>query len=567
MRITLDLIDAERAVLHANQVLPEHIREHLSLFGVRYSGNRRAWILSVEVLPAIWRFFEDLGHTPEVQSNLEEWLRQRWVIRRARETRLEQRIKSAPLHPRPHQEDGALFLVQRARAILADPTGSGKTATVLLAVDPEDRVLGVVPATAMGTWLREMAQWTPDRLVKIVGPKVRSFAKLNPNYQACSRFCWPEPREAVLVTPDRLPDIYAGWASREEDWGEPPEGIRCFADEVEAAFRVPETQRTSRFRSLCRAILRNNGSCWLTTATMYSHRPEDLWTVLDHIGLAEPIFGTRQRFVHLTGGKLELIVQSRKTPRHAYVWPRDPIIAPEVYQSMKPWVLRRSREEIMPWLPPITRQVIPVTLPSKVTYVCNEVLDELERLDVDLDRALESAATYQKGAAFEALSRASAAIAEAKVPAMLELILAHERAEEPLLVASAHLAPLESLRQREGWAVIDGSTPAQERAHYAEAFQRGELLGLGLSIRACGRSLTLDRAAHMLIVDPEWGPGDNIQAEGRITRLNQRRSVLIRYLQADHVIDERRYDILFGKLRTLQELETSLEQTVETLAT
>ncbi len=80
-----------------------------------------------------------------------------------------------------------------------------------------------------------------------------------------------------------------------------------------------------------------------------------------------------------------------------------------------------------------------------------------------------------------------------------------------------------------------------------DAFQRGELKGIGCTIKAGGVAITLTRASNEIFVDREPVPALNEQAEDRCFRMGQKRAVLVRILVARHPLDERIMEIIEGK--------------------
>jgi len=143
-------------------------------------------------------------------------------------------------------------------------------------------------------------------------------------------------------------------------------------------------------------------------------------------------------------------------------------------------------------------------------------------------------------------------LAKAKIPAMLNLVEEFEEQEEPLLVFSAHRAPIDTLAQREGWATITGDVSADERQVIAKDFQDGKYKGLAMTIDAGGVALTLTRASQVLFVDRTFTPGLNEQAEDRVFRIGQTRGVIISTLVGDHYLDRRLASILCEKTELIK---------------
>jgi SNF2 family DNA or RNA helicase len=145
------------------------------------------------------------------------------------------------------------------------------------------------------------------------------------------------------------------------------------------------------------------------------------------------------------------------------------------------------------------------------------------------------------------MSEVRASLATAKIPALVEIVADIEEADEPIVVFSAHRAPIDHLGTRDGWAAITGDTPATARTEIEARFQRGELRGVAATIQAGGVAITLTRAHRAVFVDQDWTPALNAQAEDRICRIGQDRGVIITRLIADHTLDRRIAEVLASK--------------------
>src|SRR5262245_21495662 len=166
-------------------------------------------------------------------------------------------------------------------------------------------------------------------------------------------------------------------------------------------------------------------------------------------------------------------------------------------------MLRRRREEALPQLPAKQYRTVVVGLDRLLGRDLDRLWEEWGRWFVARDELPP----------FEHFSEVRERLARSRIPAMLELVQEYEEQDVPLVVFSAHRAPVEALRGREGWAVITGETPPAERQAAVEAFQAGRLKGMGLTIQAGGTGLTLTHAWAALLVDLDWAPANNAQAE------------------------------------------------------
>lgn len=414
----------------------------------------------------------------------------------------------------PFQRTGVEWLTPRANALLADEMGLGKTAQALCALPYGAPVIIVAPVVAKGVWAAEIKMWRPDYTnVSVLAGK--------------GSFRWPEAGEIVITNYEVLPTELKSSA---------PTGTVIIADEAHMV-KNRKAKRTLCFAAVSEAVRKAGGKCWLLTATPLLNTPPELWQVLAGAGLAEEAFGEFKAFAGMFGYVKH---------GHGGSWgmPSD-----KVRGALVKVMLRRHRLDVLPDLPTKIRTDVEVNgLDEATKKLCDEVLQTLEDLGINLEAAIDgSEATKIHGAAFEAISKARAALATAKIPAMLEIVEQYEDACEPLVVFSAHRAPIDVLAKREGWAVITGDTAPEERTEIAKRFQAGELKGIGATIRAGGVSITLTQAHHALFCDLAWTPALNSQAEDRICRIGQDKGVIVKRLIATHKLDRRVMELLTKK--------------------
>lgn len=420
---------------------------------------------------------------------------------RAQLARLSVRATPAePLELRPFQRVGAAFLASRHAALLTDDPGLGKTPQALAALPLEAPVLVIAPAAATGVWLREQAAWRPDYRALVL--------------QGRRSFRWPAPGQMVVTNYELLSDAP----------GAAPAGCVVIADEAHA-LKDAEARRTKRFRRVSAEALGARGRCYLLTATPLLNRPEELWAVLEAANLGSEAFGGWAGFVTAFRGR------ERRSGKYTWGTPDSAAVA----NALRRVSLGRARMEVLPELPVKTWSTVMVDIDDPT----RALLD-----GIDMDEVLRVA---NAGTGFAQLSAARAALATAKIPALLEVVQDFEDRNEPLVVFSAHLRPLLRVGRRTGWATITGETSAERRAQIAEAFQAGRLRGVACAIRAGGVAITLTRAANVVFVDRSWTPAENTQAEDRCCRIGQSRGVNVLLLVADHPVDERVTEIQEAK--------------------
>ncbi len=423
---------------------------------------------------------------------------------------------------RPFQKHGVDRLKSRRNYLLADDPGVGKTPQAVMAVEDDAPVLVACPASIKGVWAREFSRWRPE------------FETLTVRKKKDFRF--PKRGQVMIVSYDMLPPVRTKMDAK---FWIPPDGMHLIGDEA-TSLKSNKSRRHNSFKAISRNTLRSNGKVWLLSGTPIINHPYELWNMLQCASLETEAFGSFGRFMYLFNGK---------QGRFGIVYGEP---KPEVRDCLGRVMLRRTKREVLPELPPVQFNDIPVEIPDDVRKVCDKAWEALKENGVDLEGALDLAdATAITGAEFDEVAKARKALAVSKVSAMLETIETYEEAEEPLVVFSAHRAPIEVLENREGWAAIHGQVDADTRTRVVEDFQAGRLKGIALTIQAGGMGLTLTRASNGLFVDLAWTPAMNRQAQDRLDRMGQTRGVMIHRLVADHAIDQRVTAVLTEKMRLI----------------
>lgn len=499
----------------------------------RFDDERRAHELPLGKAPALALELERAGFT--VAANGVGPLVEVERGRAERQTEDEVTARIAELASRgnivrPFQETGARMLASRDRFILGDPMGVGKTWQAAVALPPRPRVLVICPATVKGNWLDELRNLRPDLFVQVLS--------------GAGSFRYPMTGSAVILNYDILPDSP----------GMAPSGVIAIVDEAHYVKSARAT-RTKRLTAILSSVFRSGGRAWALTGTPIENHPRELKTLLKIFGLFEEAFddeATFARLFHLTRRKAFI----GEHPEDAWDWSNPD---PEVALRLRRVSLRRRLEEVLPELPGVTYRDVTVELPGDVRRICDEALAALKARGINLDAVEDLVRMTQPGVAFELLSRAYAAIATAKIPAMEELIAGYEAQDEPLVVFSVHRGPIDAAGARPGWKTISGDVNAETRTQTVKDFQAGSLKGVAITTQAGGVGITLTRSAHALMVDSWWNASKDDQAIARLRRLGQSRWILVTRIVAAHPID--------WKILALQAMKKGLtDATVEASA-
>ncbi len=493
--------------------------------GARYSKADNAQICDVVQGTALIAALRTAGFVADVAPDLAAALQARAAQATAevaggsqRATGVDAQLRALGKALFPFQGHGVEWLAPRQKAILGDDMGLGKTIQALIALPVNAPVLVVCPKVAKGVWEAETAKWRSDLTVTVISGR--------------GNFRWPVAGEMVIVNYDVLPGEKAakkGWAATlPVELQTAPQGVVLIADEAQT-LKNSGTSRTSQFRALRDCAFAADGRVWLLTATPIMNRGAELWAMLQALSAGNQVYGSYARFTQLW---------NCEQTRYGTDWGQP---EPEVASLLTNIMLRRMKRDVLTELPAKTvRTVVVNGLSAGLRQSCDAVMKggNLAKLLAD---------PKSNTLAFETLSKVRAALAEAKYDAAVELVETFEDANEPVVVFSAHRAPILALGKRPGWACITGDTTDIERTAIAARFQAGELKGIAGTIKAIGVSLTLTRSSNGIFIDEEWTPSWNAQAQDRLNRIGQTRGVVITRLVADHPLDRRIAELLADK--------------------
>jgi len=505
---------------------PQNLDLLRSIPGARWEQDNQWWSVSLEMADRrrLLEVAEKIGL--EVPPSLR-------IIEVTEEA---QNATNAGLYP--FQVEGVNFLAHKDKALLGDEMGLGKSVQSLMGIPARGAALVICRAGLKYNWLDEVSKWRPD-LKPIVLNGRKSFR-------------WPASGEVVIINNDILPEEFN---TPKKNKGEQMEAywdrlktyrnglkerhpqaanVNLIVDEAHD-YKNHEAARSRKVKEFSKLARKLTG----LTGSPLTNRPEDLFGVLDVLGLAKEVFGSWERFQLLFNAYSER-VWTGKGYINKIVWGKPQPIVPELLRRS---MLRRRRADVLPDLPAKTYTNL---LVGPVDPALQKALDEMWEewgTAVQIEGELPP---------FEKFSEIREKLARSRVDAMIEYVENAEEQEVPLVVFSAHLAPLDALLGRPGWAVITGVTSPLKRQEIVRAFQAGKLKGVGVSIKAGGVGINLTHAWKALFVDLDWTPAANWQAEDRIARIGQlSNKVEIIRMVSDHPLDLHIQNMLVDKIDTI----------------
>jgi SWI/SNF-related matrix-associated actin-dependent regulator 1 of chromatin subfamily A len=416
----------------------------------------------------------------------------------------------------PFQIEGVKFLQSKKRALLGDDMGLGKSVQALMAIPKDDCVIIVSPSCVKYNWAKEIKKWRPDYTSIIVNNK--------------ENFVLPEKNQIVIVNRENIPDYYDKSNENHKTYFNKDliNRLKSICLIVDEAHKFKST-RTIGSKKI-RIISKHSHTCWLLTGTPILNRAKDLWGVLAAGHMEKEVFSNYDNFMRLFNAHQGRFGIEFGLP--------DPCV-PALISKVR---IARKKETVLPELPSKIFTKMVVSLNDNVEG--KKIIAMIDALSPDISKMVHDGMLPP----FNKFSKIRMEIAKNRIPAMLEYLDDCEESETPVIVFSAHLAPLNALRSKDNWGIIDGATDPEMRSKIVENFQAGLLDGVACTIEAGGVGLTMTRAQKVLFVDMDWTPANNWQAEDRICRIGSKhRSVEVVQMISDHPLDVHVHNLIEEK--------------------
>jgi len=420
---------------------------------------------------------------------------------------------------RPYQREGLgwLHFLRRlgAGGCLADDMGLGKTIQVLALLEARREAgagpsLVVVPRSLVFNWRQEAGRFAPAlRVLDYTGGERRRAALEPGGY------------DLVLTTYGTLRRDVADLRAVPFDY--------VVLDEAQAI-------KNAGTASAKAARLLNGAHRVAMTGTPVENRLAELWSIFEFLNPG--MLGAAAVFKAAGAGAAEGDREARAL----------------LGRALRPFILRRTKQQVARDLPEKLEQTIYVDLEPAQRQLYDELRDHyraalLGRIDrVGIGRAklqiLEALLRLRQAACHPGLIDAARADEGGGKLELLRSRLAEATAEgHKVLVFSQFTSFLALLRRRldaDGvtYEYLDGRT--RDRQARVERFQGDPACQLFLiSLKAGGQGLNLTAADYVFLLDPWWNPAAEAQAIDRAHRIGQSRRVFASRLIARDTVEEK----------------------------
>ena len=393
------------------------------------------------------------------------------------------------------------WLLHLAETVSQQAAASGRTTPF--------RALIVCPKSVMHGWLTETERFAPTL----------TALSFTPTHAYARRMPGPPDKPALLVvnyTQLRL----------QPDWFKSHTWDAIVLDEAQF-IKNPSSQTAVIARSL------HTSHRLALSGTPIENRLLDLWSLF---AFAQPgLLGAQASF-------------KRQYPVE------DETSTSRLHQRVRHFLLRRTKAQVAPELPPRTEDEIVVDLegPQRVLYDAELKRARAQLLGIETNKALDgvrfnvlaSLLRLRQICCHPALiSDAHADMPSAKIDALVERLEELRDEGQQVLVFSQFVSLLELIRPRLAAAAIPylmltGQT--ENRAELVDKFQSDKTQTVFLlSLKAAGFGLNLTAASYVILYDPWWNPAVEAQAIDRTHRIGQTRPVIAYRLVAADTVEQK----------------------------
>ncbi len=418
---------------------------------------------------------------------------------------------------RPYQKEGLGWMAFLRRmgfgGCLADDMGLGKTVQVLALLERRRQEgvgpsLVVVPKSLVLNWIQEAGRFAPRlRIRNHTGPD----------------------RHAEPLDPATFDLLVTTYGTLRRDAPELSEVAFDYVvlDEAQA-IKNPGSASAKAAR-----LLSGDYRLALSGTPIENHLGE-LWSLFEFLNPG--MLGSAGAFRSLRSGERGL--------------PDDNETQAILARALRPFLLRRTKEEVAPDLPERTEQTVLIELTGEQRKLYDglrkryqvELLGKVDGKGMSTSRIqiLEALLRLRQAALHPGLvDPGHRGTAGAKLPLLVETLEEVVAEGHRALVFSQFTSFLALVRERLdrsqiAYEYLDGRT--RDRQARVDRFQNGGPPVFLISLRAGGHGLNLTAADYVFLLDPWWNPAVEAQAIDRSHRIGQTKPVVaLRYIARDTV--------------------------------
>lgn len=446
-----------------------------------------------------------------------------------------------------YQMDGINWLyykfLRRENAVLADDMGLGKTVQVIglfAALIHKHQCwpfLVVAPNSTVPNWRREIKAWAP--MIRVTTYYGSAFSRQTAKDYEMFPHGERDLRSHVVI---------ASYESMVDDDAK----ARVLKKVHWAGLIVDEGQRLKNDKSQLYECLRRMNFDFkaILTGTPLQNTIRELFNLLQFINPKIDAEILEQRYSDLNKESISTL-----------------------HEMIRPCFLRRTKAEVLPFLPPMVQIILPVSMsvvqkklyksilgknPELIKMICKKQTTQLKKADrhnlnnilVQLRKCLCHPFIYNRDIEEQThdpyLAHRHLVEASGKLQ-LLNLMLPklHDRGNR-VLIFSQFLENLDIVEDFLSgldlkYCRLDGSLTSRQKQHQIDSFNadNSPYFAFLLSTRSGGVGINLATADTVIIMDPDFNPKQDMQALSRAHRIGQKNTVLVFHLTTKASVEEK----------------------------
>ncbi|MCC3863526.1 DEAD/DEAH box helicase [Terrisporobacter petrolearius] len=391
--------------------------------------------------------------------------------------------------------------------ILADEMGLGKTIqTIAFLLNKKDKkTLIVTPTSLIHNWKSEFEKFAPSLSVGISHGLKKDRLSIIKNINDFN---------VILTTYGSLRNDIEEYEKLEFDY--------CIIDEAQN-IKNPLASSTDAVK----AIKASNK--FALTGTPIENNLMELWSIFDFI----------------MPGYLYSLTKFNA------IFIKDVSQVENLKRMIKPFILRRTKEQVIKELPPKIEKEFYVEMGKTQRNTYGIYVEEIKRRLEEKKDVKNKITIFSYLTKLRQLCLDPSIIVEgykgksAKTDTCLEIIKDYIEKDNKILVFSQFTSVLKNIgkklnKNKINFYYLDGSTPAKDRITLVDSFNNNEEIKVFLiSLKAGGTGLNLTSANTVIHFDPWWNPSVQNQASDRAHRIGQKQVVEVIKLISKGTIEEK----------------------------
>jgi len=439
--------------------------------------------------------------------------------------------------PYKHQLIGAKFTEYLHSALLAMNVGSGKSLTVLLACeidDKMDKVLIIVPNSLKFNWVNEIEKFFYSKY-HVISTKTNKYD---------NKYSLDESKY-IIINYDYFRS--ANFSKVNVDSLKIGKIKRIICDEA----HYLKNSKSNRTKNIVKHFSKQVSSFVLLTGTPIKNKLEDIYSLLHLILPLE--FTSKTKFLNeFCGMKYDYMEGWEQV---------SPMKLEEIFQKLEGIMYRVKKEDVFKNLPPLRICNIYLEMSNDEKKQYKEIEDGFAKIDWNNGGRLIETDVNSPLAIITRLRQFTSSL---KVEHVKEVIQAHNSEDEKVVVFDMYKDTIKQLYNTYQYNsfLFTGDIKSEDRQKGIDLFQtpdNNKIMNMLLTVQAGNAGINLTESYNLYLLTQSFVPSENEQVYGRVHRLTSTKPVTCYNLIIKNTIDEDVYYSLNKKQKIISKAVDNID--------